>query len=144
MASNAPHLVLFNHKGGVGKTTLTVNIAFAMIDMGKRVLLVDSDPQGNLTSHLVEDGVVNDLLDQSDGPSGSTIWSAVKPVVEGIGEIKQIEPLERAEGLYLIPGDIRLAEFEAELSSMWGECLQRRIRGFRGTSALSDLAREAA
>jgi len=92
-AQRIPRFVVFNHKGGVGKTTLTVNLAAAVTELGKRVLLVDSDPQGNLTSYLIEDAVVDDLLDNSDGPEGSTLWSALKPVTEGIGEPKAIEIL---------------------------------------------------
>src|SRR6476619_6460080 len=83
-------IAIFNHKGGVGKTTLTVNIADALASMGKRILLVDSDPQGNLTSYLVEESVVDDLLDNADTDRGQTLWSAVKPIVEATGEIKQI------------------------------------------------------
>jgi cellulose biosynthesis protein BcsQ len=139
-----PRLAIFNHKGGVAKTTLTVNVAAALAEMGKRILLVDSDPQANLTSYLVEDSVVNDLLDASDGPEGQTIWSALKPVSEGSGEIKLVKPLERANGLFLLAGDIRLAEFESELSAFWAECFQRRIRGFRGSTALSQLVNETA
>src|SRR3954447_15967066 len=125
----ASRLVVFNHKGGVGKTTLTVNIAATMARMGMRVLLVDSDPQGNLTSYLVDETVVDDLLDRSDGPEGNTIWSALKPVAEGIGEPKAVSALERYERLYLVAGDIRLAEFESQLSGFWAECFQRRVRG---------------
>jgi cellulose biosynthesis protein BcsQ len=142
--SRAPRIAIFNHKGGVGKTTLTVNLASALVDMGKRVLIVDSDPQANITSYLIEDNVVNDLLDSSDKPDGATVWSAVKPVAEGIGEIKPIPAIERYGGLFLLPGDIRLAEFEAQLSSFWGECFQRRMRGFRGTCALSAVVDHAA
>jgi cellulose biosynthesis protein BcsQ len=47
-------VAIFNHKGGVGKTTLTVNVAAALVSFGSRVLLVDSDPQCNLTAYLVE------------------------------------------------------------------------------------------
>ena len=140
----SPRLSIFNHKGGVGKTTLTVNLASALAEMGKRVLLVDSDPQCNLTSYLIEESVVNDLLDQSDGPTGNTVWSAVKPVTEGTGEPRLVAPIERYEGLFLVPGDIRLAEFETELSSFWAECFQRRMRGFRGTAALSVVVNQLA
>jgi cellulose biosynthesis protein BcsQ len=48
--SNAKRLAVFNHKGGVGKTTITVNLASALGTLGLRVLLVDTDPQCNLTS----------------------------------------------------------------------------------------------
>jgi cellulose biosynthesis protein BcsQ len=140
----AVRLALFNHKGGVGKTTLTVNVARALSNRGKRVLLVDSDPQGNLTSLLVEESVVNSLLDNSDEPVGRTIWSALKPIVEGSGDVRAISPIETPGGVFLLPGDIRLAEFEQELTVLWGECFQRRARGFRGTTALSSLVNEVA
>jgi cellulose biosynthesis protein BcsQ len=137
-------IAIFNHKGGVGKTTLTVNIAAALAAMGKRILLVDSDPQGNLTSYLVEESVVDDLLDNADTDKGQTLWSAVKPIVEATGEIKQIAALERLTNIFLLPGDVRLSEFEQELSPMWNECFQRKQKGFRGTTALSRLVNEAA
>lgn len=140
----AKRLVLFNHKGGVGKTTLTVNLARALAQRGCRVLLVDSDPQGNLTSLLVEETVVNSLLDRSDEEGGQTIWSALKPIVEASGDVRSITPIEVAGGLFLLPGDIRLAEFEQELTTLWGECFQRRTRGFRGTTGLSYVVNEAA
>jgi cellulose biosynthesis protein BcsQ len=141
---NAPRLTIFNHKGGVGKTTITVNVAFALAKMGKRVLLVDSDPQANLTSYLVEESVVDDLLDNSDKSTGATIWSALKPVAEGSGSVKRVKTIEITDNLALLPGDIRLAEFEQELNGLWGECFQRKIKGLRGTSALSELVNNVA
>jgi len=142
LRATAVRLALFNHKGGVGKTTLTMNVARAMAKLGKRVLVVDSDPQCNLTSLLVEDEVVNDLLDTSDAPEGQTIWSALKPIVEATGDVRYIPPIELPHGMFLLPGDIRLAEFEQELGTMWGECFQRRTRGFRGTTALSTVVNQ--
>lgn len=139
---SASRLAIFNHKGGVGKTTITVNVASSIANMGKKVLLVDSDPQCNLTSYSVENSVVNYLLDHSDDDDGQTLWSALKPIVEATGDVKFITPIELANNLYLLPGDIRLAEFEQELNPLWGECLQRKMKGFRGTTGLSKLVNQ--
>ena len=49
-------IALLNQKGGVGKTTSTVNVGAALAEMGKRVCLVDMDPQGHLSLHLGVDG----------------------------------------------------------------------------------------
>lgn len=143
-SSEAVSLTLFNHKGGVGKTTLTVNLAFSLAELGHRVLLVDADPQCNLTSYLIEPEVVDKLLDESERPTGRTIWSALRPLVVSGGSAKQIEALERSDGVFLVPGDIRLSEFEIALGQSWIDCLQRKIRGFTETSALSDVANSCA
>jgi len=132
----AKRLAIFNHKGGVGKTTLTVNIAAAIAEAGKTVLLVDSDPQCNLTSYLVEASVVDAMLDNSDKGSGQTVWSALKPFAESSGDIRVIRP-QRVGDLLLVPGDIQLSAFEQDLHSSWAESFQRRIKGFKGTTALS-------
>jgi len=134
---------VFNHKGGVGKTTLTVNIGAALASLGRRVLLVDSDPQCNLTSYLVADEVVDDLLDKSDSTHGATIWSAVKPISEATGNVNVVDPIELGtNNLFLLPGDIRLAEFESDLVEFWAQCFQRKLKGFRGTTALSELVHQ--
>jgi cellulose biosynthesis protein BcsQ len=142
---SAKRIAIFNHKGGVGKTTLTLNIASAVAGLGKRVLLVDCDPQCNLTSYLLEESVVDDLLDKSDSDRGRTLWSSMKPIVEGEGNIRPIPPYElHIRNLFLVPGDIRLSEYEAELNSLWVDCLQRKVRGFRGTAAISALVNHIA
>lgn len=136
---SCPRVTIFNHKGGVGKTTLTVNLAAALGELGKSVLLIDSDPQCNITSYLVEEEVVDSMLDASDEKGGQTIWSALKPVAEGVGPFEVILPLERLPKVELVPGDIRLSEFEQELNGFWADCYARKARGFRGTTALSSL-----
>ncbi len=137
----ATRLTIYNHKGGVGKTTLTVNLAAALAEKGHRVLLIDSDPQCNITSCLYEDSVVDDLLDNSDEENGATVWSALKPVVEGSGEFHKVEIYTTSvDGLYLLPGDIRLSEYEIELSDNWSDCFQGKIRGLNVTTSLSMLA----
>lgn len=143
-APDAISITLFNHKGGVGKTTLTVNLAYSLAALGKKVLLVDADPQCNLTSYLIDAVVVDKLLDESDGPSGNTVWSCLSPVVNLNGAPKNISPYERADNVFLIPGDIRLSEYEIALQQSWIDCLQRRLRGFHEMCALATVARHSA
>lgn len=136
-------LVFFNHKGGVGKTTLTVNIAAALSEAHKRVLLVDADPQCNLSSYLLQSDVLDDYLDSSDSAEGRTLWSSVQPVAEGVGDVKIVRPVELSGGqTLLIPGDIRMSEFEGELSEYWTQCIQRKAKGYRGTTAISSLVQQ--
>jgi cellulose biosynthesis protein BcsQ len=140
MRAHTKRITIFNHKGGVGKTTLTVNIAAALAQAGKRVLLVDSDPQCNLTSYLVADDVVNDLLDTSDSKNGSTIWSAVKPILDGEGQFRTVKLIHTStRRVSLLPGDIQLSQFEIALSDFWTDCFKRRVSGLRATTAISAL-----
>lgn len=141
----ARRITIFNHKGGVGKTTLTVNIGAALAQLGKRVLLVDSDPQCNLTSHLLDEEIVDDLLARSDSPDGGTVYTAMRPVLRGDGKPSRISPYQPGiERLFLFPGDIALSQFENRLSAYWAECFQRFSTGYRGTTALSTLVNQFA
>lgn len=138
-------LTIFNHKGGVGKTTLTVNIAAALAEEDKHVLLIDSDPQCNLTSYLFADDDVRKLLDHSEGPNGRTIWSAVKPVADELGDVEPVRPMPTViENVSLIPGDIRMSEFEESLGDSWTACFKRKLGGFRATTAISSLVEAVA
>jgi len=120
-----------------------MNLAATLANTGKRVLLVDSDPQCNLTSYLLADDVVDELLDKSDSEKGKTIWSAVRPISEAVGGLNLVKPVRTGiDNLSLIPGDIRLSEFETDLAEFWGQCLQRKSKGFRGTTAISELVAE--
>lgn len=94
-------IAIINQKGGVGKSTTAINLSAALGEMGKQVLLVDLDPQGNATSGLgVEKGQLNTciydvLLNDVD------IHNAIIPDV--------------FEGLDLVPATINLAGAEVEL-----------------------------
>ena len=131
-------ITIFNHKGGVGKTTLTVNIASALAARNESVLLVDTDPQCNLTSYLLADGVVDDLLDHSEDRSGRTIWTAVKPIFDRVGVGKLIKPINIRD-LALVPGDIKLSEFEEFLGEAWTDSYRRRLGGLQAVTAISNL-----
>ena len=139
-------IVLFNHKGGVGKTTLTVNIADALATSGKKVLLVDADPQCNLTSFYLEESDLESLLSDSDDEGlGETLWSGIKPVAEGRGGIAEIPEIDLQEGqISLLPGDVLLSEYEEVLPQAWTECFARSIRGYTVTTALAQLVNRTA
>jgi cellulose biosynthesis protein BcsQ len=138
----AKRLVLFNHKGGVGKTTLTVNLAHALVDAGKRVLLVDTDPQCSLSSFFLEEAFLDKMLDDSESASGNTLWSALRPVSEGTGPATTLKAVAIKEGLSLAVGDIRLSNYENTLSDAWNLSLGRNRRGYIVTTALSSLVDE--
>jgi cellulose biosynthesis protein BcsQ len=124
-------IALFNHKGGVGKTTLTVNIADALSDLGKRVLIVDADPQCNLTAFYLPEKELDQLLhdtaqDGDDENGGDTVWSAVKPVSRGKGDVKEIQVQALYNNVMLACGDVLLAEYEEELALAWSETFARK------------------
>ena len=158
--SRPVRIALVNHKSGVGKTTLTANIAFALAETGKSVLLVDSDPQCNLTSYLLPDDQVIDLLNESGDCGGRTIWTAVSPVLNGTGpgqsqghhrfgagrhfgdvRPRLVEPIKVGH-LRLIPGDIKLAEFEAFLYYAWADSMRRRLGALKAITSISTLIAE--
>lgn len=138
-------LAFYNHKGGVGKTTLTMNLAAALSEHGHSVLLADTDPQCNLSAYLIDGDVLDDLLDRSDGAKGKTLWTGLKPIVEADGDAHAVDPMELGiDGMFLLPGDIRLSEFERVIEDAIGDAVRRRARGYRATTALSSLVDRAA
>lgn len=99
-------IAVTNQKGGVGKTTTTVNLGVGLARMGKRVLLVDADPQGSLTVSL---GVKNpDELPVSIATvMQNTVDDKVMPQDYGI--------IHHSEGVDLLPSNIELSAFEVGL-----------------------------
>ncbi|MEY4576028.1 MAG: hypothetical protein RL701_731 [Pseudomonadota bacterium] len=142
----AQRIGVFNHKGGVGKTTLTLNLAAMLARTGSRVLVVDADPQCNLTSYLIRDELIDALLEKAASSRGQTLWSAVRSVSSTpAGKVQRVGALRTAvPNLFLLPGDIRLAEFENELADSFAQCFQRKPKGFHGTAAISQLVTQLA
>ena len=111
-------IVVFNHKGGVSKTTTTFHIGWMLADMGHRVLLVDGDPQCNL-SLLFLGAERFDAYYENDETRLNNIKDGVASAFNGIPEpIKSFDcPVaERNNNLFLLPGHMNLSENEPSLS----------------------------
>ena len=125
-------IVLFNNKGGVGKTTFLFHLGYAMERLGKKILFVDLDPQCNLSSNICQDKEIEDVWHGKNG-----IYDAVEPLITGTGDIKSIKPYSvNDRNIFLIVGDLRLSEFEERLSNAWTDSMAGNEIGFRMTSAI--------
>lgn len=108
---------LFNHKGGVSKTTTTFHIAWKMSQQNKKVLLVDGDPQCNLTGMFLGDTF--DEYYENDSTKLMNIKDAVSAAFTGRPQpITAIEcPCHKNNSnLFIIPGHMDLSEYDSALS----------------------------
>jgi len=112
-------IAVANQKGGVGKTTTQVNLAACVAQLGRRVLSVDMDPQGNTTSGL---GIVSE--------EGASVYD----VLMGGVSAKACVVGTCVENLRLLPTDIRLAAAEVELAASEGReyVLKKALEPLRG------------
>jgi cellulose biosynthesis protein BcsQ len=112
-------IALFNHKGGVSKTTTTFNLGWMLAEKGKRVILVDTDPQCNLTGIVLkEESEDDEARIENIYNTHSNIKTGLAPAFES--QPRAIEPVdcipvEGQEGLLLLPGHVGFAEYEVTL-----------------------------
>src|SRR5271154_571692 len=102
-------ICLFNHKGGVSKTTTTFNLGWMMAQKGKKVVIADFDPQCNLTGMVMGFKGVEDLADEYSERPPNNVKDGLTPAFES--QPRPIDPLKaiRVKGnpkLYLLMGHI--------------------------------------
>ncbi|MCU1330943.1 MAG: Cobyrinic acid a,c-diamide synthase [Bryobacterales bacterium] len=134
---------IFNNKGGVGKTTLTFHLAHALAEMGHRTLIIDLDPQCNLTIMGMDAETLHDIWQKEDGfiedfqgarnkcpaeafkelsSATRSIHFLMKPAEDGAAGIDQLSaPYNLAANLDLIPGRLTMHLFEDKIASRWSD-----------------------
>lgn len=135
-------VAFFNNKGGVGKTTLVYHLAYMIADRGETVLVVDLDPQANLTSMFLDEDRLEDLWPANEHPQ--TIFGALRPIIRGIGDVQTPHIEHLSSKLGLIAGDLALSTFEDRLSAAWPQCHNRDESAFRVTTAFHRAMHQAA
>lgn len=155
---------VFNNKGGVGKSTLSFHLAHALAEQGTKTLMVDLDPQSNLTLQCIDTAELEKLWseeapyieDFQDAHESSdktfaefivkprSIHCLLKPVEDGVfdsfalGEVHKLSPK-----LGLIPGRLSLHMFEDKLAKSWSDAFLGDPQSLRLITAIRTLCLEA-
>ncbi|CAH7351034.1 Cobyrinic acid a,c-diamide synthase [Vibrio chagasii] len=157
---------VFNNKGGVGKSTLTYHMGAALAELGVKTLLVDLDPQSNLTLYglseeqlekiwTAEDDFIDDFSAAKSNMEDEefakfhaqhhSIHYVLKPVEDGMSDEETLpNPVELSDNLALIPGRLTLHMFESKISRQWSEAFLGEPQALRTVTAIRKKCEEYA
>ncbi|WGW05674.1 ParA family protein [Tropicibacter oceani] len=155
-------LTVFNNKGGVGKTTLTYHMAHALAEKGVRVLMIDLDPQCNLTVYALEEEVIekiwlpeDDFIEDFKAARGEmsekkfnkfssqqrSVHFALKPIEDGTEELRELPPpLNITDNLDLVPGRLTLHTFESKVAERFSSVYSGDPLSIRTATAVRAMA----
>lgn len=155
-------IAVFHNKGGVGKSTLLFHTACALAEQGHKILMMDLDPQSNLSLYGLDDVGLQNIWEKeeaiiSDGfPIGMNTFNTVKkdimdfprtihfllkPVESGVDDYNVLPPaVELNENLHLIPGRITLSQFEGILADRWSISPDENVLAIRTITQFRTIA----
>lgn len=155
---------VFNNKGGVGKSTLSFHLAHALAEQGIKTLMVDLDPQSNLTLQCLSADYLEELwtteepfiedfqaaLDESEKDFSEfvatprSVHCLLKPIEDGLFESYGLGAVyEVANDLGLIPGRLSLHTYEDKLAKSWSDAFMGEPQALRLLTGIRRLCEDA-
>lgn len=156
---------VFNNKGGVGKTTLTYHIAHSISEMGFKVLMIDADPQCNLTIYSLRQDFIHKLWAEEDVfidegfeyalrtkskeendemvSKPRSLHYLLKPTEEGTGDLTKLPPpAHLTKNLDIIPGRLTLHLYEEKIAGRWTDLYRGDPLAIRTITKIRSIAEE--
>lgn len=156
---------VFNNKGGVGKTTLTFHLAHSLAAQGYKILMIDADPQCNLTIYSVDQEKLHGVWEEEDifiemgyeqaakkiGKESAglldqhprSLHYILKPVEDGVSDVEIYPPpLKIADNLDLIPGRLTLHLYEEKVAERWAGAYRGDPLAIRTLTKIREVAKK--